>query len=313
MSNEISAAQFNPYVRLVNRLENAEHDTHIVPWRILYDFEIIFVTKGRLQVLKDETDYYVEEGCLHIMPPFIRHTRLVPAGVLTNYFSVHCDFLFDESSPDFSALEVYKEPCDKKMRTVPVREELTGRKDYQLEIVGLAERYPVKNKNTFVELFNKLYLAFCEQNESREGQMSGAVKTKAYMMLIIAEFLEELRTAGQKSPDGTDYIAQFIDYTMNHYFEEIDLNLVVKQYGISPSRFRTIFKSQLNKAPLAYVIDYRIEQAKKLLLTGQYPVSKVSYMVGYDDIHYFSRLFKQKAGCSPSEFAKRNMFGTDFF
>ena len=53
---EIGVAQFNPYVRYVNRLEGAVHENHIVPWRILYDFEIIFVTKGSLQVLKEDSD-----------------------------------------------------------------------------------------------------------------------------------------------------------------------------------------------------------------------------------------------------------------
>lgn len=80
---EIGVAQFNPYVRYVNRLEGAVHENHIVPWRILYDFEIIFVTKGSLQVLKEDSEYTIGEGCLHIMPPFVRHTRVVPEHVAT--------------------------------------------------------------------------------------------------------------------------------------------------------------------------------------------------------------------------------------
>ena len=47
-----------------------------------------------------------------------------------------------------------------------------------------------------------------------------------------------------------------------------------------------------------------MEQAKKLFMTGKYNISEVGYMVGYDDMHYFSRLFKQKVGCSPTAFIK---------
>lgn len=60
----------------------------------------------------------------------------------------------------------------------------------------------------------------------------------------------------------------------------------------------------MNRAPLEYIIDYRMEQAKKLFMTGKYNISEVGYMVGYDDMHYFSRLFKQKVGCSPTAFIK---------
>ncbi len=298
---EIGVAQFNPYVRYVNRLEGAVHENHIVPWRILYDFEIIFVTKGSLQVLKEDSEYTIGEGCLHIMPPFVRHTRVVPEHVATTYYGVHLDFMFDESSPDFSAWEVYKEPCERRLNTVPIRKDLAERKGYKPEIMELVESYPVKNVYRFIELFNQLYENFHERS------VCGRFRTKATMILIIAELLDELKSSSHESHGGADYVSLFIDYTMHHYAEEIDLNKVVRDYGISASRFRAIFKHQMNRAPLEYVIGYRIEQAKKLFQTGKYNISEVSYMVGYDDMHYFSRLFKQKVGCSPSDYIKNNI------
>lgn len=295
---EIGVAQFNPYVRYVNRLEGSVHENHIVPWRILYDFEVIFVTKGALKVLKDDSEYTIGEGGLHIMPPFVRHTRIVPEHVATTYYGVHLDFMFDESSPDFSAWEVYKQPCERKLNTVPIRPDLAARKSYKPAIMELVESYPVRNKPRFVELFNKLYETF------QDKSVGGRFCTKAYMILIIAEFLDDLKNQDAENASGADYVSQFIDYTMNHYSEEIDLNKVVRDYGISPSRFRAIFKHQMNRAPLEYIIDYRMEQAKKLFMTGKYNISEVGYMVGYDDMHYFSRLFKQKVGCSPTAFIK---------
>ena len=71
---DIGVAQFNPYIRYVNKLIGSVHENHIVPWRILYDFEVIFVTQGELCVIKDDSEYTVGEGCLHIMPPYVRHT-----------------------------------------------------------------------------------------------------------------------------------------------------------------------------------------------------------------------------------------------
>ena len=301
---EIGVDRFNPYVRFVNRLNNAESGSHIIPWRILYDFEMIFVTKGSLRVLTERSSYLIKEGCLHIMPPFVRHRRIVPDGVITNYFSVHLDFMFDESSSDFSAAEIYQAPCDNKLNTVPDNEILIeGRKNYKLEIVDLVESYEVRNKARFIELFNKMFEAY------QVGEPSSFLKTKAYMTLIIAEFIEDLQLQCERITDGADYVSQFVDYAMNHYSDGIDLGEIVKEFNISPSRFRAVFKKQMNRTPWEYVIDCRIEQAKKLFITGKYNMSEVSYMVGYDDIHYFSRLFKKKVGLAPTEFLKNRQEG----
>lgn len=296
---DIGVAQFNPYIRYVNKLIGSVHENHIVPWRILYDFEVIFVTQGELCVIKDDSEYTVGEGCLHIMPPYVRHTRIVPENVRTSYYGVHLDFMFDESSPDFSAWEVYREPCEKKLNAVPIRVDLAKRKGYKLEVMEMAESYRVRNKIRFIELFDKLYNAF------QESTVNGRFRAKAYMTLIIAEFLEELRCSDRENSESSDYVSRFIEYMTNHYSEAIDLNKVVSEYGISPSRFRAIFKHQMNRAPLEYIIDYRMEQAKRLFMTKKYNISEVSYMVGYDDMHYFSRLFKQKVGCSPTDFIKK--------
>ena len=292
-------SQLNPNIRFVNRLIGAEPQTHIIPWRILYDFEMIFVTKGRLRVIKEDSSYYINSGCLHIMPPFIRHKRKVPLGEVTDYFSVHLDFVFDENSPDFSATEVYQTPCDNKLNSVPDDEELVqARKNAKSGLTGFVEHYEVVNKPRFTELFNLLYETY-----GKDG-VSDKINLKAYTMLIISEMIRELESMPQKAFSGADYVAQFIDYVTNHYADGIDLDDIVKDFGISPSRFRTIFKTRMNRTPWEYVIDCRIEQAKHLLLTGRYNMSEVSYMVGYDDIHYFSRLFKNKVGCSPTAFIK---------
>lgn len=290
----LDVAKFNPYVRYVGRLEGSEHTTHIVPWRILYDFEMIFVTKGALNVITDCSEYRIDEGCLHIMPPFLKHTRQVPEGVVTNYYNVHFDFMFEEEG-DFSAIEIYKKPCELKLRKVPIRQDLVNRKVEKPEIFSIIEKYRVSNPARFVSLFQELYESW--QQETIES----AMRTKANMILLIAEFAEDLRRSEHSTTHG-DFVGKFMDYVMNHYAETLDLNDIVKDYGISPSRFRTIFKTKTNKAPHEYVIEYRIEQAKKLLQTQKFTVSEISYMVGYDDIHYFSRLFKQKTGVTPSEY-----------
>lgn len=299
--NEIGIAQLNPYVRLAHYVNEGISSKHFVPWRILYDFEIIFVTKGVLRVVKQNTSYDLHEGSLHIMPPFVRHTRLIPEGVTTCYYSVHLDFMYDESSIDFSAKDVYQKPCDEAMSSVEDDVVLRdNRKGYELKVLEELENYTVSNKTAFLELFAKI------KDLYESGEECDSIKLKANVLLLISEIISDLKNNGKQGEYGEDFVTQFMDYTMNHYMNEIDLDKLVLDYGISKSRFRAIFKKKMDQAPLEYVISYRIEQSKKLLLSKKYTVSEVSYMVGYDNIHYFSRLFKQKVGCSPLQFLKQD-------
>lgn len=292
-------SQLNPYIRSVKRVVGAKPQSHVIPWRILYDFEMIFVTKGKLRVIKEDSSYTINAGCLHIMPPFVRYKRKVPHGEVADYYSVHLDFVFDENSPDFSAEEVYQIHCDNGQSSVPDDEELAeARKNLKSSIAKFVEHHKVKNMPRFTELFNQLYETY-----ARTG-LCDKLNLKAYMMLIISEIVRELESKSEEMLSGADQVMQFIDYVTQNYAKEIDLNAIVKDFGVSPSSFRVIFKTRMNTTPWDYVINCRIEQAKHLLLTGRYNMSEVSYMVGYDNIHYFSRLFKSKVGCSPTAFIK---------
>ena len=48
----------------------------------------------------------------------------------------------------------------------------------------------------------------------------------------------------------------------------------------------------------------RIKRAKQLMESGEYNVSSVAYMTGFNDPKYFSKCFKKQFGMSPSEYGK---------
>ncbi|WP_421757430.1 helix-turn-helix transcriptional regulator [Clostridium beijerinckii] len=60
------------------------------------------------------------------------------------------------------------------------------------------------------------------------------------------------------------------------------------------------------KSPISYLIDIRIRKSKDLLKDG-HTVSDVSYLVGFNDIFYFSKCFKKYVGVSPSQYKSINI------
>ena len=61
---------------------------------------------------------------------------------------------------------------------------------------------------------------------------------------------------------------QLIDYVEAHYCEDISLESVANAFHLSASYVSSLFKQQANKGFRKYIIDRRIEQAQKLLLTS---------------------------------------------
>ena len=123
---------------------------------------------------------------------------------------------------------------------------------------------------------------------------------------ILSEIYDQSAMDTEGNQGNSEIVEEYMNYIIENYDHEIDLPKIVHEYGISPSHFRKLFKNETNKAPHEFLVDYRIKQAKNLLLTHKYTVTEVAFMVGYDDYHYFSRLFTNKVGCSPKAFQNEN-------
>ena len=71
--------------------------------------------------------------------------------------------------------------------------------------------------------------------------------------------------------------------------------------GMSPTHFSRIFKGITGEAPLKYITGIKIEKAKEMLIFTDEKIGDIAAKVGYTDQNYFTRLFKQITGYSPSK------------
>lgn len=75
--------------------------------------------------------------------------------------------------------------------------------------------------------------------------------------------------------------------------------------GYCTDHMRRLFREQVGKTPQEYLSSLRIRSAKKLLASrsvSNYSVSEIATMTGFNDISYFSRVFKNATGVSPSAY-----------
>ena len=77
---------------------------------------------------------------------------------------------------------------------------------------------------------------------------------------------------------------------------------ISKKIFITPAYLCTIFKAETGITINDYITNQRMEKAKTLILSGQYLIYEIAHKVGYQDVKYFSQLFKRKYRLTPSEY-----------
>jgi AraC-like DNA-binding protein len=109
---------------------------------------------------------------------------------------------------------------------------------------------------------------------------------------------------GEK-PNYYQKIVEKAKFLMEGRVEDIlSLSDVSEELGLSPSRFNEIFKTYTAMTPYQYFIQLKIHRAERLLEEEGASVKEVAFSLGFEDQHYFSRLFKNKTGIAPSEWKK---------
>lgn len=108
--------------------------------------------------------------------------------------------------------------------------------------------------------------------------------------------------------DNNQLIAEKIEaYLKNNYKETITNSILSKKFGFVPSYITKIFRIYKGISPSEYLTNYRVEMSKKIML-GQPNIllKEVAERVGYNDQHYFSKIFKKETGLWPTEYRSRD-------
>jgi AraC-like DNA-binding protein len=87
--------------------------------------------------------------------------------------------------------------------------------------------------------------------------------------------------------------------------EALSLREAATKVSLSPCHFCRVFKQQTGMTLTQYQTRRRLELAKRLLLEPHRRVSEVAYAAGFESIPHFNRVFRRYAGCSPSQYRRR--------
>ncbi|MCD6262263.1 MAG: helix-turn-helix domain-containing protein [Deltaproteobacteria bacterium] len=112
-----------------------------------------------------------------------------------------------------------------------------------------------------------------------------------------------LRTTGPpKVPQG---IRKAILYIEKNYMEPLTLDEVARESGMSKYHFSRFFKAKTGCSFSEYLNQKRVEAAKSLMQYHDMNITEVCFAVGFNDLSYFSRVFRKQEGVCPSSYRKR--------
>ncbi len=104
------------------------------------------------------------------------------------------------------------------------------------------------------------------------------------------------RTTGGLAPWQERRAKEFMQARHGGPFSIAD---VARECGLSPSHFTRAFRQSTGTQPYKWLSQIRIAAAKRLLLTGDLPLSEVALTCGFGDQSHFTRMFTREVGTSP--------------
>ena len=95
------------------------------------------------------------------------------------------------------------------------------------------------------------------------------------------------------------------NFIQENFRREISVEDLAETADMSVSYFRRLFHEAYGCSPMQYITKLRIENAKDLLLSGEVNVTEAASLSGFEDIYYFSTLFKKKTGVAPTQMLRK--------
>lgn len=258
-ASEIAPSSFYP----PNMEQHPQSHKSVVTGRILNEYQLIYITKGKGILNTNSRDYEIIPGTIFMVFPGIYHAyKPIYEIGWTEYWvgfrGAYIDILKDEGffSPE-----------------------------KPIFYTGL--------QNSLIVLFSQIL------DQVRSQKPFFQLKASSYVLNLIAEILSIERNTMQHS-HSEHLVHQAKFFMEQQIYGEINLNSICDQIGVSTSHLNEVFKNYTGMTPYQYYISIKILKAKELLERQDQPIKEIAFRLGFNDQYYFSRLFKKKTGISPS-------------
>ncbi len=140
-----------------------------------------------------------------------------------------------------------------------------------------------------------------------------ALRTGSILRSIINDITEFTERAGQESmrlamkkkvarEENYKRVAAIGDWIKDNFSAEISLKQLASSAALEAQHFLRLFTQLYDQTPRQYIIERRIEEAKRLLADPDLTTENICHQLGWQSVPTFTHVFKQRTGVTPSQF-----------
>lgn len=151
--------------------------------------------------------------------------------------------------------------------------------------------------------------ALCREIKNKEPVYELAVKSHAFGLFVnLFRYHVYSQSAFRQLVENIeryDRIKPAVTLMKSNLKEQISLEDLAAACHLSASHFCRLFHQITGCSPIRYLLDIRLQEAATQLKRTNKSITQIAYDVGFEDIGYFSRKFKEKFEMSPTQAKKR--------
>ncbi len=245
--------------------------------------ELVVVLEGSAQHIVNNESYGISKGDVFVINQYTEHSFENAVNLII------CNFMFRPETVFANIYDMKKLPGFQALFVLEPHYSSNYRFCSQLKLTS-AEFITIRSR---IEEMMDCYTA----------KETGWQDTLFSSFTLFCITLSKLYRTDKASSDN-EYLklANAVAYIENNYCGNITSDELAKMSGYSERQFLRLFKSVFSATPSAYIVNLRMKKAQLLLRTGNTSIGEIAWSCGYDDHNYFSRVFRNHFGISPSAY-----------
>lgn len=276
---------FKPYIRLA--MYHTWLPEYIVD-RHIYDFEFIFIDKGKMKIDFDDKSYIVEEGDMVLIPPKVHH-HISFYQTPCCQPHIHFDFNEDELSP---TIPVSMKNIDEmsSLELTYFRNDFLKQNNLNLPLVVKAS-----NPSLIRQLILHLINEYTFNDPAKKLHMEGTLK------ILISSFISDAMGYNEDN-EMLDNVSLLVRYMTENLRNNLTLRDFELKSNLSSWSLNNLFKESFNTTPKKYYDHLRLRYAKDLIKNSFKSIKEISVLLGFDEPQTFSRWFYKLDGRYPTQY-----------
>lgn len=257
-------------------------DFHCIEWHWHTEFEFVYVETGTVYFGISDKQFALSEGQGVFINSKILHRyfsqgkAIVPNFVLMPYFIAAQDSLIYQKY----VLPIMASPMDYQIFSSDI--------PWQAQALSLMrEMMAAQEKASDVEL------------------VSSYLIQKIWHILYQNTDVEHMGKKENYSASSQARLQLMMQYIHQKFAYNTSLSDIADQAKVSKSTALNLFQRYLGISPVTYLINYRLQEAAKLLASTEKKVTVISKDTGFDNVDYFCKAFKKYYKLTPTEYRKK--------